>query len=134
MNGQLDDAARIAALDEAATTGDPKCARWRCMPWGFSAARRPQDTRERVQEDEDRFVRYNAAVRARPPRRSRPREKHLREMLSTADLDKVIDLPRTPKSKTRSRRSSSRPWKHFTHPSAMERRTGQVAAPQSSPT
>ena len=63
------------------------------MRWGFSAARRPPNIlRERVQSDEDRFVRYNAAV-ALARRGDQAAAGTLREMLSTADLNKVIDLP-----------------------------------------
>ena len=48
--------------------------------------------RDRIEDDEDRFVRYNAAVAL--ARRGDPAAAAtLREMLSTADLDKVIDIP-----------------------------------------
>ena len=47
--------------------------------------------RERVKQDEDRFVRFNAAV-ALGRRGDLAAAGTLREMLSTADLSKVIDL------------------------------------------
>ena len=62
------------------------------MPWGSSAAQSATRVlRERVKEDEDRFVRYNAAV-ALARRGDQAAVGTLREMLSTADLNKVIDL------------------------------------------
>ena len=58
----------------------------RLCAWGSLAASRPREfLRERIQQDEDRFVRYNAAVAL--ARRGDPAaEGTLREMLSTADL------------------------------------------------
>jgi HEAT repeat protein len=50
--------------------------------------------RERVKQDEDRFVRYNAAV-ALGRRGDMAAAGTLREMLSTSDLNKVIDLSST---------------------------------------
>jgi HEAT repeat protein len=47
--------------------------------------------RERVKQDEDRYVRFNAAV-ALARRGEMAAAGTLREMLSTADLRKVIDL------------------------------------------
>ena len=57
--------------------------------FGGDAAR--QALRERLQTDENRYVRYNAAVAL--GRQGDPAAKEtLREMLSTADLDRVIDI------------------------------------------
>jgi HEAT repeat protein len=50
--------------------------------------------RERVRSDDDRFVRYNAAV-ALARRGDLAARGTLREMLSTSDLNKVIDLQST---------------------------------------
>jgi HEAT repeat protein len=47
--------------------------------------------RDRIRSDEDRFTRYNAAV-ALGHRGDPPAESTLREMLSTADLDRVVPL------------------------------------------
>ena len=58
----------------------------------FGGPAATQILRERLQADEDRFVRYNAAV-ALARRGDRAAETTLREMLSTADLDKVIEIP-----------------------------------------
>lgn len=47
--------------------------------------------RERLKSDENRYVRYNAAVALGRQGDQAARET-LREMLSTADLDRVIDI------------------------------------------
>ena len=63
--------------------------------------------RERL-NDEDRYVRYNAAIAL--ARRGDPAALGiLREMLSPADLEKVIRLETSRRRATRSRRSSSKP-------------------------
>jgi hypothetical protein len=93
MNGELEDAGAIKALDEAATTGEPEVRQVAVYALGFFGG--PSATkflRERIQSDEDRFVRYNAAV-ALGRRGDSSALATLREMLSTADLNKAIDLP-----------------------------------------
>ena len=96
MNGELEDAGAIKALDEAATTGEPEVHGPGGRIRGAGFLRRPVGQqnilRERIQSDEDRFVRYNAAV-ALARRGDSAALGTLREMLSTADLNKVIDLP-----------------------------------------
>ena len=70
----------------------PRCARWPSTRSGFSVG--PSATNSCAngsRSDEDRFVRYNAAV-ALARRGDQAAEGTLREMLSTADLDKVIEL------------------------------------------
>ena len=58
----------------------------------FGGQAADQILRDRIRSDEDRFVRYNAAVAL--ARRGDPAaESTLREMLSAADLDKVIEIP-----------------------------------------
>jgi hypothetical protein len=93
MNGQLDDAGAIRALGEAAANAEPEVRQMAVYALGFfggpSAA---QILRERLKQDEDRFVRYNAAV-ALARQGDLATLGTLREMLSTADLNKVIDLP-----------------------------------------
>jgi HEAT repeats len=93
MNGQLDDAGATHALDAAATSGEPEVRQMAVYALGFFGG--PSATkclRDRIQSDEDRFVRYNAAV-ALARRGDLAALGTLREMLSTADLNKVIDLP-----------------------------------------
>jgi HEAT repeats len=90
MNGQLDDPTAVAALGAAAAGDDPDLRQLAVYALGFcggpTAAKLLQ---ERVQSDDDRFVRYNAAV-ALARRGDATALATLREMLSTPDLDKVI--------------------------------------------
>ena len=51
-----------------------------------------QALRERLRSDENRFVRYNTAVALGRQGDMAARET-LKEMLSTADLDRVVDIP-----------------------------------------
>jgi HEAT repeat protein len=93
LGGKLDDPAGIAALGEAAAIGEPEVRQMAVYALGFfggqAAAR---ILRERVQQDEDRFVRYNAAT-ALARRGDLAATGTMREMLSTSDLNKLIDLP-----------------------------------------
>jgi HEAT repeat protein len=92
MNGQLEDAGAIKSLGEAASVGEPEVRQVAVYALGFFGG--PAATtllRERLQSDEDRFVRYNAAV-ALARRGDQAAVGTLREMLSTTDLGKVIDL------------------------------------------
>ena len=83
----------VKALGEAAATGEPEVRQMAVYALGFFGGNAATEIlRERVKQDEDRFVRYNAAVAL--GRRGDPAASGtLREMLSTADLTKVIDLP-----------------------------------------
>ena len=63
MNGKLDDPAAVKALGEAAPRGEPEVRQMAVYALGFFGGRPPpQILRDRVKHDEDRFVRYNAAV------------------------------------------------------------------------
>ncbi len=95
MNGQLDDPHTARALGEAATTAEPEVRQMAVYALGFFGGSTASELlRERVRSDEDRFVRYNAAV-ALARRGDRAAEGTLREMLSTADLNRVIELTST---------------------------------------
>jgi hypothetical protein len=95
MNGSLDDPDAIKALGAAAATDPPELRQLAVYALGFFGGPAATEVlRQRLQEDEDRFVRYNAAV-ALARRGDRSAEKPLREMLSTADLNKVVDLAST---------------------------------------
>ena len=95
LEGKFDDPRAVAALAQAASGEDPELRQVVAYALGFfggEAAR--QALRERLQNDESRFVRYNAAVAL--GRQGDPAAKEtLREMLSTADLDRVIDITST---------------------------------------
>ena len=95
MNGQLDNPRAVRALGEAAATGEPEVRQMAVYALGFFGGSTAADLlRDRVRDDEDRFVRYNAAVAL--ARRGDPAaERTLREMLSTADLNRVIELTST---------------------------------------
>jgi HEAT repeats len=95
LDGTLDDPAATNALGEAATIGEPEVRQMAVYALGFfGGPSATQILRERVSGDEDRFVRYNAAVAL--ARRGDPAAvATLREMLSTADLNRVIDLAGT---------------------------------------
>jgi len=57
----------------------------------FGGPTASQVLRDRIRADEDRFTRYNAAV-ARGRHGDPAAEATLREMLSTADLDRVVEI------------------------------------------
>ena len=98
MNGPaFEDAGTIRKApllnEAAATTREPEVRQVAVYALGFfggSAA--TSFLGERIQSDEDRYVRYNAAV-ALARRGDQAAVDALREMLSTADLNKVVDLP-----------------------------------------
>jgi hypothetical protein len=94
-NPKLDDARAVAALAETAAHGEAELRQLAVYALGFFGGDSAQRAlRERLKDDDDRFVRYNAAVAL--ARHGDPAAKEtLREMLSTADLDKVIELPGT---------------------------------------
>jgi hypothetical protein len=95
MNGSLDDPPAIAALGAAAATDPPEVRQLAVYALGFFGGPAAAEIlRQRLHGDEDRFVRYNAAV-ALARRGDLSAEKTLREMLATADLNKVIDLTST---------------------------------------
>jgi len=95
MEGALDDPHAIKALGAAAATDPPELRQLAVYALGFFGGPAATEIlRQRLQEDEDRFVRYNAAV-ALARRGDRSAEKTLREMLSIADLDKVVNLTST---------------------------------------
>jgi hypothetical protein len=93
LNGELDDSRVVHALGEAAAAGEPELRQLAVYALGFcGGSSASQLLREVLQRDEDRFVRYNAAIAL--ARRGDPASAAtLREMLSTGDLNKVIDLP-----------------------------------------
>jgi HEAT repeats len=92
LDDQLDDASAVKALGAAASSGEPEVRQMAAYALGFFGGNQAVDIlRERIGADEDRFVRYNAAVAL--ARRGDPAAlATLREMLSTTDLNKVIDL------------------------------------------
>ena len=93
LDGNLEDPGAVKALGEAAAAGEPEARQMAVYALGFfggSAA--AEHLRDRITHDEDRYVRFNAAVAL--GRRGDPAATAtLREMLSSADLAKVIDIP-----------------------------------------
>jgi len=95
MEGQLDDAGAVKALGEAASSGEPEVRQMAVYALGFfGGASATEILRDRVNNDEDRFVRYHAVVAL--ARRGDPAALGtLQEMLSTSDLNKILDLTST---------------------------------------
>lgn len=93
MNGKLDDARAVKALASAATDEVVELRQVAVYALGFFGGDAAAEAlRERLQGDEDRFVRYNAAV-ALGRRGDQASAATLREMLSTSSLDRLIDMP-----------------------------------------
>jgi hypothetical protein len=93
LQGALDDSRVISALARAAGEGEPELRQMATYALGFLGGDEAASAlRQRIGSDEDRYVRYNAAVAL--GRRGDPAAKAiLREMLSSSDLDRLIDLP-----------------------------------------
>jgi HEAT repeat protein len=92
LEGRFDDSRAVKALGETAAHGDPPLRQVAVYALGFFGGGTATELlRDRVRTDEDRFTRYNAAV-ALTRRGDSAAESTLREMLSTADLDKVVEL------------------------------------------
>jgi HEAT repeats len=93
LSGQLDDARAVKALGECAASGDAELSQMAVYALGFFGGDAAVALlRDAVQHHEDRFVRYNAAV-ALARRGDVAAAATLREMLTTAGLDKVITFP-----------------------------------------
>jgi HEAT repeat protein len=93
MQGKLEDPRAVSALAQAASADDPELRQMVVYALGFFGGEAASRTlRDRLTGDDDRYVRYNAAVAL--GRRGDPAAKAtLHEMLSTPDLDRVIELP-----------------------------------------
>jgi hypothetical protein len=95
VEGTLEGSPVIKNLGEAATAGDPELRQIAVYALGFFGGPTARDIlRKRLAEDESRFVRYNAAV-ALARQGDLAAVPTLREMLSTAGLNSVIELPGT---------------------------------------
>ncbi len=107
-DGHLDDPRAVRALGAMATDENPQIRQIAIYALGFfGGAQAEQILRDRIRTDDDRFTRYNAAVAL--GRRSDPAaEPTLREMLTTADLDKVVQVdPETKEQNTAAARQNS---------------------------
>ena len=92
LDGKLEDEQAVKALGEAAATGEPETRQLAVYALGFFGGNASTEIlRERIKQDEDRFVRFNSAV-ALGRRGDLAAEGTLREMLSAPDLSKVIDI------------------------------------------
>jgi HEAT repeats len=90
LEGKLEDPGAVKALGEAAAAGEPEARQMAVYALGFFGGNAAAESlRERVKQDEDRYVRFNAAV-ALGRRGDLAAAGTLREMLSTADLSKVV--------------------------------------------
>ena len=92
LDGGLDDPRVVEALAGAASGGDDDLRQLATYALGFCGGEASTEAlRDRLRGDGDRFVRYNAAV-ALARRGDAVAVDTLREMLSTADLERLIDL------------------------------------------
>jgi hypothetical protein len=91
MKGRLDDSRAVAALSQAAGAEDPELRQVVVYALGFFGGNQALDVlRQRIGGDENRYVRYNAAVAL--ARRGDPAAKGvIKDMLSTKALDRVIE-------------------------------------------
>ncbi|MGC8641795.1 MAG: HEAT repeat domain-containing protein [Isosphaeraceae bacterium] len=93
MEGKLDDPKAVAALGEAASADDPELRQVAVYALGFfKTDAAVKLLRSRLQEDENRYVRYNTAI-ALGRRGDASAAGTLKEMLSTSQLESVVDLP-----------------------------------------
>jgi hypothetical protein len=92
LEGGLDDEKAVQALGEAGQNGESSLREVAAYALGFFGGPRAAEVlRERL-NDPDRFVRYNAAI-ALARRGDLAARGTLREMLSTADLSRAVELP-----------------------------------------
>jgi HEAT repeat protein len=93
LQGKLDDPRAVSALaGAAAAEGEPELRQMAVYALGFLGGDEAAKVlRERLQGDEDRYVRYNAAV-ALGRKGDMAARGILSEMLSSSDLDRVIEL------------------------------------------
>jgi len=95
MEGTLEGSSAIPNLGEAARASEPEVRQIAVYALGFFGGPAAREIlHKRLQEDENRFVRYNAAI-ALARQSDLAAAPTLREMLSTAGLNGVIDLPGT---------------------------------------
>jgi len=95
VEGTLEASPVIKNLETAASASEPEIRQIAVYALGFFGGPTAREIlRKRLSEDENRFVRYNAAIAL--ARQGDPAAAPtLREMLSTADLNNVIELPGT---------------------------------------
>src|SRR5208337_435451 len=93
LEGKLDDPRIAPALAQAAGATEPELRQVAVYSLGFVKGNEATTAlRQRLESDENRYVRYNAAVAL--GRRGDPAARAtLKEMLSTSDLQQAIDLP-----------------------------------------
>ncbi len=95
IEGTLEGSPVIKNLGEAARAGEPEIRQIAVYALGFFGGPTAREIlHKRLHEDENRFVRYNAAI-ALARQGDLAAAPTLREMLSTAGLNNVIELPGT---------------------------------------
>jgi hypothetical protein len=93
VEGTLEGSPVIKELDEAAKSGEPELRQVAVYALGFFGGPTARAILERsLKEDENRFVRYNAAI-ALARKGELAAVPTLREMLSTSGLNHLIELP-----------------------------------------
>jgi hypothetical protein len=92
LEGKLDDPRAVAALTQAAAAPEPELRQVAVFALGFLGGEQSRGALvERLGGDEDRYVRYNAAV-ALGRRGDMAALGILKEMLSSGELDRVVEL------------------------------------------
>ena len=120
----------MKALGEAAASGEPEARQMAVYALGFFGGSKATELlRERVKQDDDRYVRFNAAV-ALGRRGDLAAAGTLGEMLSTADLSKVVDLSSDTEKQNKIEGMEPKRWARFGHPS----RAGRPSSPNRSKT
>src|SRR4051812_3451658 len=92
LQGKLEDQAAVEALARTASAEEPELRQMSVYALGFFGGDAAVAAlRDRLSADENRYVRYNAAV-ALARKGDTAAKAVLREMLSPSDLDRVIEL------------------------------------------
>jgi HEAT repeat protein len=92
LDGKLDAPEAVSALAQAAAGEEPELRQVAVYALGFFGdPAAGKALRERIGADDNRFVRYNAAV-ALGRRGDTTARGTLKEMLTTSDLDRVLDM------------------------------------------
>jgi hypothetical protein len=93
IDGKLEDERAVRAIGDAATAPEPELRQVAVYALGFFGGEQARGALiERLKSDADCYVRYNAAV-ALGRRGDMAARATLKEMLSSADLDRVVEMP-----------------------------------------
>ena len=121
--GKLENPAAVKALGEAAATGAPEARQMAVYALGFFGGNAAAEyLRDRITHDEDRYVRFNAAVGARRARRHGGGDHPQGNAHAGPSCEGQWTCLPTARSRTRSRRSNLKPCRRCGHRSRTDRR------------